>query len=134
MKMRRRLIRIEQKGNFKKAEKFLKDCKNVDGRRVLRVYGDIGTQMLAEATPKDTGQTSLRWKHELRKDKNGVSLSFINSKARPDAPDIVSLLVYGHATRSGKWVEGRDFITPVTDYLFDKINKEINREVRNIGR
>ena len=132
--MRRKVFQIEQKGNFKKAKNFLKDCKNIDQRRVLNVYGEIGTQMLTEATPKDTGKTALRWKYEVRKDKSGnTSLSFVNSKARPDAPDIVSLLVYGHATRAGNWIPGRDFVTPVADYIFDKIQKSVDKEVRNIG-
>ena len=36
---------------------------------------------------------------------------------------------YGHATKSGSWVEGLDFINPALKPIFDEIKRDIREEV-----
>ena len=133
---RRRGISVRQSGDFKRLERFLSRSSNFDDWLVkrLRIYGLNGVKRLQEATPKASGKTALRWHYRVEKDIHGnLTLSFYNDMTSKSAPNTVALLVYGHATRNGKWVEGRDFVNPVTDPIFAEIQDEIRREVKDIG-
>ena len=127
---------VKQRGDFKRFKRFLSKSQDFDSWLIkrLRIYGIRGVKMLQEATPKATGKTALRWHYGVKKGKNGeLSLVFYNNVTSKSAPNTVALLVYGHATRNGKWVAGRDFVTPVIDPIFSEIQDEIKREVTTIG-
>ena len=49
----------------------------------------------------------------------------------PGVP-IAIILQYGHGTRNGGWVEGRDYINPAIWPIFDKIANEAWREVAKL--
>ena len=43
---------------------------------------------------------------------------------------VIALLIqYGHGTGTGGWVEGRDYINPAIQPIFDEIRDNIWREV-----
>lgn len=121
-------IGLKSKGNFKNTEKFLKNNKNFDLSWKLNKYGLLGASLLAAATPMDTGKTAESWGYEIQKSQNGIKLVFTNSNESQGVP-IVILIQYGHATKNGGYVLGRDFINPVVRPLFDDIAKEIWEEV-----
>ena len=128
--MRRRSgIVFKQTGDFGEAEKFLKESRkrNRKIRDILERFGENGLEALREVTPKRTGKTAKSWSYQVKSDKGGFSLSFQNDNLFKGVP-VVVLLVYGHATPSGRWVEGRDFITPVIDPLFADLQKQIRKE------
>ena len=127
---RRSGIVFRQTGNLDKAVDFLKDKQKVNRRirDILSGIGQKGVATLREVTPKRTGKTAKSWSYKVEAKNGSYALSFQNDNLYKGVP-IVVLLVYGHATPSGKWVEGRDFITPVIDPLFSELQEQIRKEV-----
>lgn len=127
---RRSGIVFRQTGNLDKAVDFLKDKQKFNRRirDILSGIGQKGVVTLREVTPKRTGKTAKSWFYKVEAKNGSYALSFQNDNLYKGVP-IVVLLVYGHATPSGKWVEGRDFITPVIDPLFSELQEQIRKEV-----
>ena len=94
----------------------------------LDEYGKKGVEALRQATPKDTGKTADSWFYEIKRSKESVSISFNNSNINDGVP-IAVILQYGHGTRNGGWVEGRDYINPAIQPVFDEIAEEAWKEV-----
>ena len=128
--MARRGIVFRQKGDFGDVKDFLEKMRKSNRRilAILKKFGNDGVISLAYATPKRTGKTSRSWSYKIEQSKGSYALSFQNDNLFNGVP-IVALIVYGHATPSGKWVEGRDFVTPVTEPMFEKLQDEIRKEV-----
>lgn len=126
---RGRGIVIRQTGDFGDAIKFLEKERKFQKRLIgiLESFGREGLEALKEATPKRTGKTAKSWSYNVESRKGSYSLSFQNDNVFQGVP-VVVLIVYGHATPSGRWIEGRDFITPVVDPLFEKLQKQIRKE------
>lgn len=124
------VIEFEQKGDFKKTTSYLlKLSRHKTPYEILDKYGKKGVAALSSATPYDTGLTSESWSYEIEDDGNGhLSLSFYNSNINKYV-NIALILQYGHATRSGSWVEGVDYINPALQPIFDKLSKELWKEV-----
>lgn len=127
---RRSGIVIKQRGDFGDAVEFLKKERKSRKRLVdiLNRFGQNGVEFLKEATPKRTGKTSKSWSYKVNAKKGSYTLEFQNDNLFKGVP-IVVLLVYGHATQSGRWIEGHDFITPVIDPLFKDLQDQIRKEV-----
>ena len=122
------MINFRHKGDFSKLTAFLERNKKGVNIRSLEVYAREGVKALSEATPKDTGLTASSWFHEIE-DKNGiVRISFCNSNIQNGVP-IAIILQYGHGTNHGGWVEGRDYINPAIQPIFDKIVEKAWKEV-----
>lgn len=125
------MITVKHKGDFSKINKYLMRTKKGINVRSLDKYGLEGVRALSSATPVDTGLTAASWYYEIE-DKNGiVRLSFCNSNIQRGVP-IAIILQYGHATRNGGWVEGRDYINPAIQPIFDNILKNAWKEVSEI--
>ena len=122
------MISFRQKGDFSKVTKFLEKAKESVHLGILDKYGREGVAALSSATPVDTGLTSKSWYYTIE-NKNGVAtLSFNNSNIQNGVP-LAIILQYGHGTRNGGWVQGRDYINPAIQPLFDKIADAAWREV-----
>ena len=122
------MISFRQKGDFSKVTKFLEKAKESVHLGILDKYGREGVAALSSATPVDTGLTAKSWYYTIE-NKNGVAtLSFNNSNIQNGVP-IAIILQYGHATRNGGWVEGRDYINPAIQPIFDGIATKAWKEV-----
>ena len=125
------MISFRQKGDFSKVTKFLERAKESVRLGVLDKYGREGVAALASATPVDTGLTANSWYYTIE-NKNGVAtLSFSNSNIQNGVP-IAIILQYGHGTRNGGWVQGRDYINPAIQPVFDEIVNNAWREVTKL--
>jgi hypothetical protein len=122
-------IKFVQHGNFSKTEKFFERCKNLAHLGVLNKYGREGVVALAMATPVDTGETACAWRYEVKNNKGNLTLSWLNDAVSTDGTPIVVYVQYGHATRNGGYVRGRDFINPTIQPIFDKIADDLWKEV-----
>lgn len=122
------MIKITQKGDFKKTFHYLDGVKKIDLKNLMR-YGEKGVAALAAATPKDTGLTADSWYYRIIQTKKGVTLEFLNSNLGDGWAPIAILLQYGHATGNGGYVEGRDYINPAIQPIFDEILNELRKEV-----
>ena len=122
------MIKFRQKGDFSNLTRFLERAKNLVHISDLDRYGQEGVAALASATPVDTGKTAASWNYEVIINKESASITFNNSNIQNGVP-IAIILQYGHGTRNGGWVEGRDYINPVIQPIFDKIAEEAWKEV-----
>lgn len=121
------MVNLSCKGTFKKTFKFLESIrlKNLD--KILNKYGEKGVEALREATPKDSGHTADSWYYVVRITNTGFELTFNNSNVVNGVP-IAIILQYGHGTRNGGYVEGRDYINPAIRPIFDEIAKKVWKE------
>ena len=125
------MVTFRQKGDFSKATRFLEKAKELVHLGDLDKYGRAGVAALASATPVDSGLTASSWYYEI-KNQNGVaSISFLNSNIQDGVP-IAIILQYGHGTGTGGWVEGRDYINPAIQPIFDQIANQAWEEVKRL--
>lgn len=125
------MIGFRQKGDFSKTTKFLKRVKNGVDLRSLDAYGRKGVAALSSATPVDTGTTANSWYYKIERTSTSVKLIFCNSNVHNGVP-IAVILQYGHGTGTGGWVEGRDYINPAIQPVFDEIASNLWREVTKL--
>ena len=114
------MISLTRKGDFRKTEKFMKNARTKKLMSILKQYGEEGVAALMVATPLDTGRTASSWRYEIKVENNCVRLEFHNDNIQNGVP-IAIILQYGHGTGTGGWVEGRDYINPAIQPVFDKI-------------
>jgi hypothetical protein len=124
------VIRVNTKGSFNKATTFLAKMQRGDIYRKLNEFGQMGVDALVSATPVDTGLTASSWSYEIRQGRGKSSIAWINTNTNGEA-NIVILLQYGHATGTGGYVEGRDFINPTIQPVFDRIAEAVWYRVRS---
>lgn len=122
------MVSIRQKGDFSTTTSFLGKLKKGIRLSDLDKYGRKGVTALASATPVNTGLTANSWYYEIKKTNGMVSISFKNSNIQNGVP-IAIILQYGHGTRNGGWVEGRDYINPAIQPIFDEIATNAWQEV-----
>lgn len=125
------MISFRQKGDFSKVTSFLEKAKEVVRIGDLDKYGREGVAALASATPVDTGQTASSWYYEIVNRNGSATITFNNSNIQNGVP-IAIILQYGHGTRNGGWVQGRDYINPAIQPIFDRIANEAWREVTKL--
>lgn len=125
------VIVFHHKGDLRKTDTFLKMVRKRDSIHILGKYGRMGVDRLNEATPRDTGETAVSWYYTIERNGHDYRLIWKNSNLSEGIP-IVVLLQYGHGTRGGTYVEGRDFINPALRPVFDALAEELWREVRRL--
>lgn len=125
------MITFRHKGDFSKLNSFLEKAKEVVHLGDLDKYGREGVAALVSATPVDTGATANSWNYEIVNKKGVIQLTFNNSNIQNGVP-IAIILQYGHGTRNGGWVQGRDYINPAVQPIFDKIANDMWREVTKL--
>lgn len=124
-------VAVKQKGSFKNLDKFLKNYDREKLILILHQLGQEGVLALASATPVNSGITSESWGYNVKVSNKSLGLEWFNDNVEDGVP-IVILLQYGHATRNGGWVQGRDFINPAIQPIFDKIANALWWEVTNL--
>ena len=122
------MISFVHKGDFSKTSRFLEKAGKGIDTRLLDRYGRQGVKALSAATPKDTGQTAASWQYVIIQQNGSVSITFENTNIQNEVP-IAIILQYGHATKNGGWVQGRDYINPAVRPLFDQLANEAWEEV-----
>lgn len=122
---------FKSKGNFRKTEKFLKRSLGHDYRFVLEKYGQKGVEALASATPIDTGYTASSWMYEVIQNESSISVVWSNRNVR-NGVNIAVILQYGHGTRNGGYVVGKDYINPALKGVFDELADAAWKEVTKI--
>ncbi|WP_300855636.1 HK97 gp10 family phage protein, partial [uncultured Clostridium sp.] len=111
--------------------KFLERAKEVVHLGDLDKYGRAGVAALASATPVDSGLTASSWYYEITNKNGTATISFRNSNVQNGVP-IAIILQYGHGTGTGGWVEGRDYINPAIQPIFDQIANNAWKEVERL--
>lgn len=125
------MVKYVVKGDFKKTESFLNGIKQLSLRRTLDKYGRRGVDALAKATPVDTGKTASSWGYTIEEGPGSISIMWTNSNVQ-NGVNIAVILQYGHGTRNGGYVEGRDYINPAIKPVFDEILNDAWGEVTKL--
>lgn len=124
------MITVKSEGSFNNIESFLYKMKKDDINSLLNNFGRQGVDALKINTPVDTGLAASSWDYQIEY-KNGLySIVWTNSNIESGVP-VVILIQYGHATGTGGWVEGKDFINPAIRPLFDKFAQQLWERVKN---
>ena len=126
-----RLITFKHKGDFSNLTRFLERAKEAVHMGDLDKYGRAGVEALASATPVDSGETANSWYYEITNSNGSAKITFNNSNVQNGVP-IAIILQYGHGTGTGGWVEGRDYINPAIQPIFDEIANNAWREVTKL--
>ena len=114
------MINIRVKGDFHKLNRFLERAETFARVSNLDRFGREGVEALQSMTPVDTGKTSESWYYKIVRSPGTVKIQFLNSNIQNGVP-IAVILQMGHATGNGGWIEGRDYINPAIQPIFDKI-------------
>lgn len=122
------MISFSQKGDFANTKIYLDKIKKAVGSVNLERYGREGVNALSSATPVDSGLTASCWSYKVLNKGGTYSIEFYNSNIQNGVP-IAIILQYGHGTRNGGWVQGRDYINPAIQPIFDKIASDAWKEV-----
>lgn len=125
------MVTFRHKGDFTKATVYLERAKKGVNIRSLDKYAKEGVAALSSATPVDTGNTANSWYYEIEQQNGTIRISFCNSNIQNGVP-IAIILQYGHGTGTGGWVQGRDYINPSIQPIFDRITNDAWREVTKL--
>lgn len=120
------------KGDFKNTTMFLEKLANSLNKSVFDKYGRMGVEALSKATPYDTGLTASSWYYEIHRTDTMVSINFMNSNRVKGVP-IALILQYGHGTGTGGYVQGRDYINPALQPVFEMMRDNLLKEVTANG-
>jgi len=125
------MINVSSSGDFKNVNKYLEKYKGVqdDIDRKLHAYGAQGVSALQIATPTSTGKTARSWDYTVVRDKEKSTIFWTNSNTI-DGVNIAVILQYGHATGTGGYVAGYDYINPAIKPIFDKIAEAVWYELK----
>ncbi len=125
------MIKVTHKGDWSKTERFLNAIFRRRYLNVLEKYGKEGVNALQLATPVDTGKTASSWDYRIKYGDGVVEIEWINTNIS-NGINIAVILRYGHGTRNGGYVRGRDYITPAMQPIFDKMADDIFKEVTSL--
>lgn len=121
---------VTHKGSFARTERFLNFVKGERYLNRLAEFGQKGVDALTQATPKDTGKTAGSWAFEIEQTDTSTTIRWLNSNIVQHV-NIALILQYGHGTRNGGYVAGRDYINPALQPIFDEMAEQAWKEVRN---
>lgn len=122
---------FRNRGSFRKTEKFLKKSLGKDYLSILTKYGEKGVSALSSETPVDTGLTASSWSYEIIQNADGFSVVWNNSNIH-EGVNIALILQYGHGTKNGAWIEGRDYINPALKPILDELADAAWKEVKSL--
>ena len=122
------MIHFRHTGDFSKLTGFRERAKEAVRLGYLNMFGGGGGAALSSAPRFDSGETAASWYYEITNKNNTITISFHNSNIQNGVP-IAILLQYGHGTGTGGWVQGRDYINPAIQPIFDQIAEYAWKEV-----
>ena len=117
-----------KKGNYDETYECLEKLRRREYLKILNKYGEIGVSALASSTPVDSGVTAASWSYKVEVSKGSFGISWYNSHVH-DGVLIALILQLGHGTGTGGYVEGRDYINPALQPIFEQMLEELRSEV-----
>lgn len=124
-------IVLSASGTFSKTSAYLHRLKSQQILAILSRYGPRGVAALQSATPVESGETANSWYWTVGQKDGQYWLDFHNSHVEDGLP-IAIAIQYGHGTRTGGYVIGRDYINPVVLPIFEQIKKDVFKEVTRV--
>lgn len=122
------MISVTSKGDLAKTIIFINALRAGTFTADLHAYGRMGVEALSRATPVESGLTANSWGYSILKGKR-KGIQWFNTNVVDGIP-VAILIQYGHATGNGAYIEGRDFINPAIQPIFDKISENVWKQVK----
>ena len=124
-------VRMKHRGDWVNTHELLEGFSRLNFARKLEEYGKKGVEALEAATPKRTGKTASSWAYTVfnNEDTRTVQINWRNTNLDSVGRPIAVLIQYGHATKNGGWIEGRDYINPAIQPIFEAMANDIWEEV-----
>ena len=122
------LIKVRHKGDFNNIERFFNRVLKRDYLNILSDYAAQGVEALREYTPVNTGLLADSWGFEIESG-NGITTIWFTNDDIENGQNVAILLIYGHGTRNGGYVEGVDFVSPALQPIFQDLADTMWREV-----
>lgn len=127
------MMSFSASGDWRRTEKFLDAMRRQDFFKILNRYGQKGVDALSQATPVDTGDTANSWYYKVhRNSKNQTSTIVWYNNNNEGGSNVAVLIQYGHGTKNGGYVQGRDYINPAMRPIFDQIADELWAEIKRL--
>lgn len=115
------MVKVYDAGkDFVNTKRFLGKMRKRDILPTARSLAEEGKRALASNTPVDSGVTAGSWGYVIDNSRGSLSITWTNNEGGGRVP-VVILLQYGHATGTGGYVQGYDFINPAIRPIFDRI-------------
>ncbi len=124
------MIGIETRGDLKKTYDFLNKLLRNDIYADFNHYGQQGVDALSKATPVDSKLTATSWRYRIIKSSKFPGIEWYNTNV-VNGTSVAVLIQYGHATGTGGYVQGRDYINPSMRPIFDKIADDVWKKVKS---
>ena len=124
------MLKVTVKGDFTNTSRYLEKMSHKDFLSKVMNYAEMGTDALEKYTPRDTGFTAQSWYSEIEESKDSLVIRWKNTHINEGVP-IAIILEFGHGTGTGGYVQGRDYINPALQPVFDNIVKLIQTEVKS---
>jgi hypothetical protein len=115
-------------GDFASTKAFLEHVRKLDILAMLDAYGAEGVAALESATPVRTGLAAGSWGYDVHANNGVYSIYWTNTDVESGFP-VAIMLQYGHGTRGGGYVQGRDYINPAMRPIFDEIADKVWKAV-----
>lgn len=122
------MLTLSSRGDFNNLEHYLEKSLGNDYMSVLHKYGQLGVQALSAATPVKTGKTASSWDYKIEESRGALSVIWTNTNVNKGV-NIAIILQYGHGTRNGGYVVGRDYINPAIQPIIDDLAQAAWKEV-----
>ena len=124
-------IQVGLSSKGKNTMDFLEGISKKQQPAVLNEIGIKGVSALSRATPKDTSETANSWSHKVIPTSKGFDVAWYNAAHPNTSVPVALLLQYGHGTRNGGYVPGRDYINPALRPIFESASDKILKELIN---
>lgn len=128
------IFRLVKKPVYAITRKMLEHQQDLVKIRAIEIVGEAGERgvdLLSSATPVDSGETASSWSYGITAYNDAIFLEFRNSNIN-DGIKVAMILQYGHATSSGYYVEGIDYLNEPQQAIFNEAVEQIWREVCRI--
>lgn len=124
-------ITLKTSGSFKQTKKYMQasiDITQLKSDEIQKIAEET-VEKLAKASPYES--IAAAWSYEIKKNKNSYFLYFNNSYVN-NGINIALLVDKGHATKSRKWIEGKNYIDGPIDEAYKQIIEAAKEELNNI--
>jgi len=125
------MLKVKSKGNWDRTDKFFKKSEKITKIENITLLAERCIERLIAETPKDSGLTAQSWSYEITRTKNKGTLYLYNSNIQ-NGVKVALLIEFGHATSGGSWVEGKNFIGPITQEAYNSVLADTWKELKRL--
>jgi len=125
------MLSIKTNGDWSKSFDFLEKIRTAKLDRLLNKAGERGRVELFNNTPKDTWLAASSWSYEIEKGRDSATITWHNDDIEGGF-NVALLIQYGHGKKGGGYVQGRDYINPSIQSVFEELADDIWKEVSKL--